>query len=220
MILMIILSFMVLLLTAVITGKAVQNQKFKRESNLLLAHTKDISAKLFHYDQLAGLPLSVQRYFKLVLQDGQPYISNVSFKHNGQFKTGLDKGWINITGEHFATMERPGFIWKGTTAMFTALDMYIEDKGRLVVSLFSLYNIVDAKGENYNQGELLRWLGESVLYPTSLLPSDRLKWSTIDAQHAKLIFIYNRMSLPFTITFNEAGRSHKWRPSVIWTKRI
>ena len=86
-----------------------------------------------------------------------------------------------------------------------ARDMYIEDKGRLVVALFSLYNIVDAKGENYNQGELLRWLGESVLYPTNLLPSDRLKWSPIDAQHAKLIFTYNGLSLPFTITINEAG---------------
>ena len=205
MILIIILFFIALLLSAVITGKAVLNQKYKRQSNLLLANSKDISSKLFKYDQLEGLPPPLQRYFKHVLNDGQPYISNVSFKHNGQFKTGLDKDWIDITGEHFATMEKPGFIWKGTTAMFTARDMYIEDKGRLVVALFSLYNIVDAKGESYNQGELLRWLGESVLYPTNLLPCDRLEWSPIDAQHAKLTFTYKGMSMSFIITFNQAG---------------
>lgn len=83
--------------------------------------------------------------------------------------------------------------------------MYIADKGRLVVSLLSLYNVVDAKGEQYNKGELLRWLGESVLYPTNLLPGKRLQWFAIDSQSAKLTFSYNQLSLFFIITFNKAG---------------
>ena len=147
----------------------------------------------------------MQRYFKHVLKDGQPYISYARITHDGQFKTGLDKDWINIKGEQYATTEKPGFIWKGTTSMFTARDMYIADKGRLIVSLFSLYNVVDAKGEQYNQGELLRWLGESVLYPTNLLPGERLQWFAIDSQTAKLTFNYNGLSLFFIITFNEIG---------------
>jgi hypothetical protein len=204
-VLIIILSVIAVSVTAVLIGRAILNRKFKEQSNLILGHTKDISSKLFNADQLKGLPPPVQRYFKLVLKDGQPYISNVSFTHNGQFKTGLDKGWINITGKHFATMDKPGFIWMGTTSMFTARDMYIEDIGKLEVALFSLYKIVDGKGESYNQGELLRWLGESVLYPTNLLPSERLAWTSIDDQHSQLIFTYNGMSLPFTIKFNEAG---------------
>lgn len=58
--------------------------------------------------------------------------------------------------------------------MFIARDMFITDKGRLIVSLFSLYNVVDVKGAQYDQGELLRWLGENILYPTNFLPSERL----------------------------------------------
>ncbi len=81
----------------------------------------------------------------------------------GQFKTGIDKSWIKIKGEQYATTEKPGFIWKGTTSMFTARDMYIDKKGRLIVSIFSLINVVKCQGEQYDQGELLRWLGESVL---------------------------------------------------------
>jgi hypothetical protein len=102
-------------------------------------------------------------------------------------------------------MEKPGFIWKGTTSMFTARDMYIEDQGRLVVALFSLYNVVDAKGESYNQGELLRWLGESVLYPTNLLPCERLAWAPINDQQAKLTFTYKGMSMWFIVTFSQEG---------------
>ncbi|MFZ4545625.1 MAG: DUF6544 family protein [Saprospiraceae bacterium] len=179
--------------------------KFNYQVKKLFSQSENISNKSFHKSQLDSLPEPVQRYFNLVLKADQPYINSVKMTHSGQFKTGLDKDWINITGEQYATAAIPGFIWKGTTSMFTAFDMYIANKGRLVVSLFGLYNIVDGKGEHYNQGELLRWLGESVLYPTNLLPSENLKWISIDALTAKLVFNYNGLSLFFIFTFNTNG---------------
>jgi hypothetical protein len=194
-----------LILLTLIIGKINLSIKFGRQVKELFAQSKSISGQTFHKKQLDSLPEPVQRYFNHILKEGQPYISYARIKHVGQFKANLDKDWVNITGEQYATTEKPGFIWKGYTAMFTARDMYIIDKGQLIVSLFSLYNIVDAKGEPYNQGELLRWLGESVLYPTNFLPGERLKWFPIDTNTAKLTFNYKGLSLFFNITFNEIG---------------
>ena len=159
----------------------------------------------FHKSQLDHLPEPVQKYFTHLLKEGQPYISFARIKHVGLFKTGMDKSWKKIKGKQYATTEQPGSIWKGTTKMFIARDMYIQNKGRLIVSLFSLFNIVNANGEQYNQGELLRWLGESVLYPTNFLPTERLKWFPIDTRTAKLTYDFNELSLFFKITFNESG---------------
>ena len=202
-----IITFLVpgLLLLILLIGKINLSNKFGREVKELFAQSQNISDKIFHINQLDNLPEPVQRYFNHILKDWQPYISYVRMTHDGQFKTGLNKNWINIKGEQYATTERPGFIWKGTTTVFTARDMYIGDKGRLIVSLFSLYNIVDVKGEQYNQGELLRWLGESILYPTNFLPNERLQWFAIDSQTAKLTYNYSGLSLFFNITFNEIG---------------
>lgn len=194
-----------LLISIFIVGKINLSVQFNKEVKELFLQSKNIAGKNFSYQQIIGLPDPVQRYFRLVLKDGQPYISYAAITHDGQFKTGLDKGWINIKGEQYATTEKPGFIWKGTTSMFVARDMYIGDKGRLVVSLFSLFKVVDAKGGQYDQGELLRWLGESILYPTNLLPSDRLQWLPIDGNTSKLTFRYNGLSLFFIFTFNEMG---------------
>ena len=188
-----------------VIGRINLSVKFDREVKELFAQSKNISDQLYHKDQLNNLPEPVQRYFSHILKDGQPYISYARIKHAGQFKTDLEKGWINITGEQYATTEKPGFIWKGTTSMFVARDMYISDKGRLIATLLSVYNVADGKGEKYNEGELLRWLGESVLYPTNFLPNDRLHWSPIDSTTAKLTFNYNGLSLFFKITFNEIG---------------
>ncbi len=201
----IVLSIVGLLVLTLLIGKINLSIQFRKEVKELFAQSKNSSDKTFHKNQLAHLPKPVQRYFNHILKDGQSYISYARIKHDGQFKTGLDKSWINIKGEQYATTEKPGFIWKGTTSMFTARDMYIGDKGRLVVSLLSLINVVNAKGAQYNQGELLRWLGESVLYPTNLLPTEKLQWFPIDSLTARLTFNYNGLSLFFITTFNEIG---------------
>jgi hypothetical protein len=182
-----ILGFLLLLLLA---GRINLSIKFSTQVKKLFAQSKTISDKVYHKNQLDSLPKPVRRYFNHILKDGQPYISFARIKYVRQFKTGIDKDWIGIIGEQYATTEKPVFIWKGTTSMFVARDLYISDKGRLVVSLLSLANVVNAQGEQYDQGELLRWLGESILYPTNLLPSAKLKWFPIDDKTAKLTFNY------------------------------
>ncbi|MBB5638399.1 hypothetical protein HDE68_004328 [Pedobacter cryoconitis] len=193
------------LLIVVIIGRVNLSMRFDKMVKNLFAIAKSVEGKRFSYEQLTDLPLPVQRYFKYALKEGQPYISYVSLLHKGQFKTGLDKAWMDIKGEQYFTIEKPGFIWKGSTNFFTARDMYLADKGRLIVSLLSLYNILDGYGDSFNQGELLRWLAESVWFPTNLLPSDELNWIAIDKDTAKLTFSYNGMSLFYIATFNSIG---------------
>jgi len=193
------------LLTVFIVGRVNLSIQFGKTVKDLFAIAKPISDKTFSYAQLTGLPEPVQRYFKYVLRNGQPYISYVSLLHEGQFKTALDKGWTDIKGEQYFTIEKPGFIWKGITSLFTARDMYIADKGRLIVSLLSLYNVVDGRGDSFNQGELLRWLAEGVWFPTNLLPGDKLNWTAIDENTAKLTFSYNGVSLFYIVTFDSNG---------------
>ncbi len=140
-----ILCLVAIVIIILIIGKVNLANRFNNEVKKLFSNSKNISEKKFSYKDLINLPEPVQRYFKHVLKDGQPYISYARLRHTGQFKTRQDKDWVNIEGEQYFTTETPGFIWKGTTSMFTARDMYITDTGRLVVSLFSVYNIVDGK---------------------------------------------------------------------------
>lgn len=195
-----------LCLIVLIIGKVNLSLRFNRQVKALFSQSSNISDQYFHESELKNLPEPVQRYFKYTLKEGQSYISYARIKHDGQFKADLNKGWMQIKGEQYATTQRPGFIWNGTTAMFDARDMYISDHGRLIVTLFSIYNIVDAHDKaQYDSGEMLRWLGESVLYPTNLLPSNRLVWKPIDDEKAKLTFNYKGQSLYFVITVNGIG---------------
>ena len=199
-----ILFFIIaLIILTFLIGALVQHQRFQKEVKLLFSQSKDISNQRFSLDQLSGLPEPVQQYFKHVLKEDQPYISYVRLKHDGQFKPGFDNDWVAIQGEQYFTTQTPGFIWKGKTSIATAYDSYVSGKGSLRVVLLSLFKVVDAYGESFDQGELLRWLGESFWFPTNLLPSEKLKWSPIDANSAQLTFEHNNLSLNYTVNFNE-----------------
>ena len=190
-------------------GKAALKSHLKKDVSKLFSLSGDISHKTFSYKQLEGLPIPVQRYFRYALDDGQSYISYVRLKHTGTFKPAEDKKWTGIKGQQYFTAETPGFLWKGKTSLFTARDMYIGGKGRLVVSLFSLFKVVDEQGEHIDQAELLRWLGESVWFPTNLLPGENLQWTAIDSAKAKVTCTHNGISVYYIVHFNEHGQITK-----------
>ena len=194
-----------LVVITLIAGRVVLSIQFRKDVRTLFSQSGEISGKTFSYKALQDLPEPVQRYFRHVMKDGQPYISYIRLRHDGKFKTAPDRDWMNIEGEQYFTTQRPGFIWKGSTRMFTARDMYVSDKGKLAVFLFSIFKIAGGQGEKYDQGELLRWLGESVWFPTNLLPGENLQWTAIDNHSAQLNFKYNNHTLSYLVTFNEAG---------------
>ncbi len=199
---LIILGIILLIL---LIGKINLKLKFNKQVKQLFANSENITNKTYSVKQLDSLPEPVQRYFNYVLKDGQPYISTVRLTHKGFFKTDLKKDFIKISGEQYFSAQKPQFIWKGTTSMFTARDFFIADKGGLIATLLSVYNVVDAKGSNFDEGELQRWLAESVWFPTNFLPSQYVSWSAIDANSAKLAFHYKAVAFDFIVRFNAIG---------------
>lgn len=201
----IILSIIAAVFIIHVAGRIFHSFRFNQQVGDLLSQTESISDSTFSYDQLAGLPEPVQQYFRHVLPEGQPYISTVHLRHGGEFKANPDGDWVNIDGDQFFTARPPGFLWKGRTAMFTARDMFIDGHGEIVVTLFSLFNVMRGEGENYDESELLRWLGESVWFPTNLLPGEYISWSPIDSTTARLNFTYQDFDLEYTVYFNDAN---------------
>lgn len=184
------------------TNRMLKAQVMK-ETEALFSNAASFEGKKFSYTQLDELPKPAQRYFKSVLRDGQHYIQCVRLRHGGRFKAGVDKNWTDIIGEQYFTSATPGFLWVGKTSLFTARDMYIRNQGRLIVKLFSLIKVVDEEGKHIDQGELLRWLGESVWFPTNLLPRENLEWSPLTDTSARVTFSHQGLSVYYDVFFNE-----------------
>ena len=170
----------------------------------LFAASENISGKVYTSMQIKDLPVPVQRYFKYSLKENQPYVSYVRLQHGGEFRA--SNNWASIEGQEYFTVQKPGFVWFGRVPLFSAKDVYIDGTGNLKVKLLSLIKIVDVKGKEADQGELLRWLGEAPLFPTALLPSENLKWEPIDNNSAKVIFTDKNLTIEGVFYFNEEGQ--------------
>ncbi|WP_460615382.1 DUF6544 family protein [Hymenobacter seoulensis] len=183
----------------------------------LFALLPEGAGTVYHEAALDGLPAPVQRYFRRVLRDGQPYLRSLRLRHTGQFKTDLQKSWVAITGEQYITADPPGFIWEGTTRQFVARDELIAGRGRLAVRLLGALPIAGGTGPAYDQGELLRWLLECTWLPTALLPSNSITWTAIDKNQPGLRLPTGASPFPALPALMSGMSSRNAKPCVSWT---
>lgn len=197
------IGFVVVMLLVVLIGTAVAIHNFDQNVKQLFSLSKEIEGEVQVAKRNTGLPGPVKRYLAYALSDHNGYISYVRLRHYGKFRTALDARWSNITGEEYFTVEKPGFIWKGSVGLIRAVDSFVDGKGSLKVYLLPFLRIAKKSGHRITQGQLLRWLGESVWFPTALLPSENLHWEAIDDHHAKLVFIHGKREVYYIVTFND-----------------
>jgi hypothetical protein len=167
-----------------------------------------------HYaeSELTGLPPPVQRYFRAVLQNGQPIITAVNVTHTGSFNMGQDADqWRPFTSEQRVVTRRPGFVWNGHVMMLPRLlvhvhDAYVAGVGVLHPAVAGLISLTELRGTgDIAQGELLRFLGEAPWYPTALLPSQGVVWQAVDEHHARATLQDGPLSVTLLFTFNADG---------------
>ncbi len=161
---------------------------------------------------IADLPAPVRRYFERVLTDGQPMIRSVDIELTGVFNMSLDAPqWKPFTSTQRVVANRPGFVWNGRIAMFPGVpvrvhDAYVAGLGVLTPALFGLFSLGTIRGEGeIARGELMRWLAESVWYPTVLLPGQGVTWQPVDEASAQVTLTEGSITLIMLFRFGEDG---------------
>lgn len=142
--------------------------------------------------ELDGLPAPVQRFFRVVLKDGQPMVASMDIKHRGTFNLAAEGSdqWKPFTSTQRVVTQRPGFVWNGGVSAMPGVvvhvhDAYVAGEGILHPAVLGLFALADLRGTDpapggIAQGELLRYFAEAAWYPTALLPSQGVRWTAVD----------------------------------------
>ncbi|MEZ5739083.1 MAG: DUF6544 family protein [Burkholderiaceae bacterium] len=159
--------------------------------------------------ELEGLPAPVARYFRAVLEDGQPMIAAASVDHHGVFNMGETvDSWKPFTSRQRVVTRRPGFVWDGQVSLLPGLgvrvhDAYVAGEGILRPAILGLFTLMDLRGAgDVAKGELMRFLAEAAWYPTALLPSQGARWAAVDERSANVTITDGDLALTMTFTFN------------------
>ena len=162
--------------------------------------------------ELDGLPAPVQRYFRTVLNEGQPLITAVLMEHTGTFNMGTTTAqWKRFRSTQRVVIGRPGFVWDARIRMAPGItvhvhDAYIGGEGILTARIFGLVTVMNQPSTpELAHGELMRFFAEAAWYPTALLPSQGVTWDAIDDSHARGTLVDGPVSVTLVFRFDTQG---------------
>jgi hypothetical protein len=166
--------------------------------------------RLVTADMLQRLPEPVRRYLNYTGVVGKPWINTVRLKQSGRFRTGPDKPWMQMTAVQYYTTNPPGFLWKARFKMLglplvSARDTYEAGHGRMFGKLAGVFTIFDERGQEYDQGSMMRYLSEMIWFPIAFL-GENITWQAVDDHSAQVTLTNSGRSLSGRLFFDDAGR--------------
>lgn len=202
-------SIVILIGLSVTVGNIMFERKVNSEVEKLFEKSKGIKPQVVTEEDIKGLPEPVQRYLRYTGVIGKEKIKAVRLRQRGYIRQKPDQSWMPFEAEQYYTTDPPAFVWTASLKAFPLLsikarDMYYEGKGNIYIKLPPFITIADARGDEINQGTLLRYLNEIMSFPTAYL-DDYVRRERINASSAKAIMSYQGITVSAILYFNEKG---------------
>ena len=172
-------------------GSARWRRQTAQDIERLTAKAPTAEAPAARYDRtmLVGLPTPVVRYFEFALTPGQHMIDGARIDWEGEFSI-RPRRWSAFAATQRYRVRPPGFVWDARIRVVPAVsvlvrDAYVDHEGSLRAAVGGMIDLANEHGTpDLAAGELLRYLGEAVWYPTALLPCAGVKWRSLDDHSA------------------------------------
>jgi len=157
-----------------------------------------------------GLPVPVQRGLRRAGVVGGEVPVAVRVLQEGQIRTGVDGRWLRFTAEEDYTLDPPGFVWNASLLLAgmkagRATDSFVDGCGRMRVKLFGVFTVVDASGDEMDQGSLMRWLNESMWFP-AVWATEAISWEPINDNAAIGSVAVGDLTASAEFLFDDDGR--------------
>lgn len=159
--------------------------------------------------KIASLPPIVQTWLHRSGIVGKPSVSTVHLHQRGILRTAPRGKWMPVSAEQYFSVQPPGFLWLADVKMmpFVPLagrDKYADGQGHMLIKALSLIPLADSKGPEIDQGTALRYLGETIWFPSAAL-SEYISWEALDAVSARASITWGNITASGIFCFSENG---------------
>jgi len=205
-----VLIFLIILIIAVSLIASISfNQKVTKEINKLFAENEVYEENIIGESDLEALPAVVRKWLEYSQVKGKEKIHTVRLKQKAELRLEQEQPWMSVEADQYFTTNQPGFIWKANIKAFpffhiSGRDKYYNGRGEMLIKPLSLFTIADSKGEEIDQGTLLRYLAEMVWFPTAAI-NDYLQWEELDSHSARATMSYGDITASGIFNFNDKG---------------
>jgi len=183
-------------------------KEFSKATEILIGDAGS-SDELFTLEDIALLPLPVQKYFIHCQFIGKPKMTHLkaTFK-DVDFSLGRGKPTIKIDYvQHngVAKPQRLAYIDSSLYGIpFEGLDSFLGGVGSMKGRIAKLFTLFDQRGVDMDRASLVTFLAEALFVPSAAL-QPYIQWEALDDKHAKATIEAYGLSASGIFTFSEEG---------------
>lgn len=187
-------NLIILIYVIIITSNHNFEKMYRTELKELNNNSSNTLATQIQLQEYKELPAIIIKWLQNSNVLNHTRIQTVYLTQTGEMKTSPGSKWIPFKAEQYFTIEKPAFLWKTTIHpnpffSMTGRDKFENGEGYMLIKLFSLVPVVNAKGKEINQGTLVRYLAEMCWFPSAAL-NNYIKWVPLDPLSAKATMNY------------------------------
>jgi hypothetical protein len=156
------------------------------------------------------LPPPVARYLSTATGGEAVPVQQVVLTQSGEFRTGdADSPWRPFSATQHVTTDPPGFVWEAAIEMAPfvsarVVDSFVDGEGSLRATVFSVLTVADAASDpQLDEGELMRYLGETPWYPSALGAGGPVSWEPLDDRSARATLSVGETTASLVFHFGE-----------------
>lgn len=173
------------------------------------AETLQLASDVFTEEDIAHLPIPVQRFFIHCGYLNTPKMSYMkAVVEKVDFSTNRDKKPIKIKYTQYNFVKEPtrfAFIDSSMVSIpFQGFDCFHDGNGSMKGVIAKAFTLFDQRGKEMDKASLVTFLSECLFIPNVAL-QHYITWEEIDETHAKASISYADIQASGIFTFNEKG---------------
>ena len=159
---------------------------------------------------VSSLPRNVQAWLRESNVVGRKTPNVIRLLQKGSMRTKPEGKWMPFEAIQYFTIDPPAFIWSAKIKAFPLFtiagrDKYQNGEGNMLIKPLYIITAANSRGEEINQGTLLRYMAEMAWFPQAA-GSKYLHWEYIDEHRARVTMQYGGTAASGVYLFNDDGR--------------
>lgn len=174
-----------------------------------LERTGIIGSETLTEEDINHLPSIVQKYLHYTGSVGKEKVSNFRAEFTGGIRSKSSEDFMPLKSVQYNFTDKPSRFFyivakkKGIPAK--GIHLYRDQKAIMLVKILGLFTVVDAKGEEMNQGETVTLFNDMCFMAPASLIDRNIEWKEIDAITVDAKFTNGNITIGATLFFNEEG---------------
>ena len=174
-----------------------------------LDRTRTIKNETLTEVDIQHLPAIVQKYLIYSGSIGKEKVTNFRAAFTGGIRSRSSEEFMPLKSVQYNFTDKPTRLFyivakkKGIPAK--GIHLYKDQTAIMLVKIFGLFTVVDAKGKEMNQGETVTLFNDMCFMAPGSLIDRNIKWSEVDNVTVDAKFTNGNITISATLFFNEEG---------------